>query len=1582
MHINPKLTILATTLCAVASGLLAHGQQPNFSGSAYWENQNMVGENRETAHATRVPYASVTEMKADEDYFAHPWTSPNSSRHMSLNGTWKFLYVASPDKRAERPVTDPAYDVSSWDNIPVPSNWEMQGYGTPIYCNEQNPFNSSNPPTIGAPRGNYDANPVGTYIRDFDLPADWADKQVFVNFGGIYSAAFVWVNGKYIGYTQGANNDHEFDITSALHAGSNRLAVQVIRWSDGSYLECQDMFRMSGIYRDVTLTAVPRTFVRDHYITSKLTAESGYTSGTYSVALELDNRSGASSTVNVEVSLLDPDGKEIHSAKAESVTVAAGATASRTVSGTLSGLKLWSAETPTLYTVVVALSDASGRQTEAFSTKYGFRHIEQKGRFVYINGKKVLFKGVNRSDTDPVAGRAVTTEMMLTDVLLFKQNNINTIRTSHYPNAARMYAMFDHFGVYCMDEADLECHATTQLSSDPTWEKAFVDREERMVLRDRNHPAVIFWSLGNESACGINFRACYDRVRALDPRMIHYEGQRDWSYTDMTSRMYPSMSLLREQDQSNDSRPHFICEYAHAMGNAIGNLREYWDYIENSKRTIGGCIWDWIDQGIYMPSELKSGRTKGYYTGYDFPGPHQGNFCCNGILAPDRKPNAKLADVKNVYQYIKPSEFNADRQTVEVANGYAFLSLDRFAMQWTLLEDGEEIQAGTISTLSAAAGETETVKVPYSASKIRAGHEYMLNLDFTLRAPMPGLDAGWTLATAQFTVQERPGLAPVEASGSVEARIIDGKSIALIGDDFVYTFSDSGVLTSMLYRGKEFIHGGRGPRFDNYRWIENDDYTNTSSPSACSQLNLTEGPDGSQTVTALCEGGEFLRYITRYTVYADGTMDLGVTFATTSDEVRRMGLSMVLPAGMEQVDYYARGPLANHEDRLSGSRLGLYSTTVSDMHELFVKPQTMGNRCGLRHVRFSNDAGSALLVETDGNVNFSALHYTDEDLKDASHDFDLQPRGEVVVHFDARQRGIGNGSCGQGTGTLDEYLIKTSACAAYRLRFTPTVAAGDAYTAPGGTRSGTSYLEALITSGARTGNLHYSADKAPATLYTYLPCQATAAPGSTITIAPTLSGNAHMTLFADTNRDYSFAAAERIEPSDNGTWNFTVPAASGRYRLRLIVDKTDATTGNGPVAGGLCYDFEVTADNGENSTYETPDGSLHGQGNRYVQAMRSEGATTNFLYTATKCPESVYTLVPQTIGAEPGQTFSVRFKARTLAKDQKAEDMRWCYAVIYADWTGRGHMTEIARVGLTNRQNGWNGTYGNYDTVMDFTQDFTVPEDAAGCQARIRVIYQNAWKDVNDAFLKNIHEGIAYDVIVDVSGDQAGLVPGTGDITFIPSGTIHKQGKAYVERISTTGADTDIDATWTSAPTTVYNVVTDTIVADPGSSFMLNLNGFKAGPGSTTTAYQDLRYNYAVIYTDWLGLGGYTEDGFYGQRSGDSGFNDVLGNYTTVLSIAHPVEVPVSATPGTTHIRVIYQNAWRKNYGPVMQDIHEGMAYDIPLTVKHIPSAITEIDAETDADAEWYDLQGRRIVRPGRGFYIRSQGGVTTKTIR
>lgn len=1027
-----------------------------------WEDETFFEENKEPGRATYMPYASVAAMKADKRY-ALPWLEPENADYLSLNGVWCLNWV---ETLAERPGKDTFWgdgvDVSSWDKIDVPSCLEMNGYGDPLYINVEYAFNN-NPPMIEMKSGLL--NSVASYRRDFDLPAGWGSKRVFLHFDGIYGAAFIWMNGKYVGYTQSGNNDAEFDVTAHVREGKNNVCVQVIRWSDASYLEGQDMWHMSGIHRDVFLFATPKTFVRDHYVTGTLTEESMYTAGSMNVALEVDNRDGEAASKSVEVSLLAPDGSEV-ATQSVAFDFAAGITvkSADVTFDNLSGLLPWTAETPNLYTVVVAQKDATGNEEFVFSTKYGFRNIEIKNGKVYINGEAVLFKGANLQDTHPVTGRSVDVETMLNDVKMFKQANMNTVRTSHYPRQAKMNAMFDYYGLYCMDEADLECHYNWDkgkeaggITNEDSWRAQYVDRTERMVYRDRNFPSIIFWSLGNESGGGKNFAHTYAAVRALDPRPIHYEGasRAGTAHSDIYSEMYPTMTDVdihangkADADYpyygNTDGQPYFMCEYAHAMGNAVGNLQEYWDAIESSKYGIGGCIWDWADQSIYDADDIKNGdfEENGVYkyrTGSDYPGPHQGNFVNNGLVTADRAWSPELTNVKYVYQYVKFLSFDAATKQLTIKNNYDFISLDGFYLHYAVLADGVEVESGVVEMPSLAPNTEGVVVLPYSAAAAD-GIELMLNVEICCKENQSWVDAGYAIAAEQFTLAKRD-TASFALNGNEELvleKVSGGYRVK--SSVMEMTFADNGTMNSWVVNGKDLVV--KGPEYDNYRWIENDKPTETLSEYnekngiQSKSATFTLAADKKSVNVVINASGWFCNYKFNYTITADGALLIDAVYNVVPKDARRIGMSLVFPADFEQVEYYAYGPFENYVDRRGGSLLGRYYTTVSDMFEPYPKPQSMANREGLRDLLlFNPNEGYGMKVQTRGNVAFSLLHHSDVELKNAGHAWELQ-KGDVYAHFDCAQKGIGNGSCGNVV-TLDKYLIPQGGEYSCSLLFTP-----------------------------------------------------------------------------------------------------------------------------------------------------------------------------------------------------------------------------------------------------------------------------------------------------------------------------------------------------------------------------------------------------------------------------------------------------------------------------------------------------------------------------------------------------------------
>lgn len=1019
-----------------------------------WEDETFFGENKESGHATYMPYSSTEKMKADERYEL-PWIEPANAEFLSLNGTWHLNWVENVEKR---PGKDAFWgddiDVSSWDKIEVPSCLEMNGYGDPLYINVEYAFNN-NPPMIEMKDGLI--NSAASYRRDFDLPAGWDSKRLFLHFDGIYGAAFIWMNGKYVGYTQSGNNDAEFDVTEHAREGKNNVCVQVIRWSDASYLEGQDMWHMSGIHRDVYLFATPKTFVRDHYITSSLDATSGYSAGSMNVAVEMDNRDGIATSKSVEVSLVAPDGSEV-ARKSIAFDFAEGETskiADFTFDG-LSALLTWTAETPNLYTVVVVQKTADGNEEQAFSTKYGFRHIEIKNGLVYINGERVLFKGANLQDTHPVTGRSVDVATMLNDVKMFKQANMNTVRTSHYPRQAKMNAMFDYYGIYCMDEADLECHysweigkETGGITNEDSWRAQYIDRTVRMVYRDRNFPSIIFWSLGNESGGGKNFQYTYAAVRDLDPRPIHYEGasRAGTAHTDIWSEMYPTLTDVEKHANNNSKgQPYFMCEYAHAMGNAVGNLQEYWDLIENSKYGIGGCIWDWADQSIYDAEDIKNGNFKingmnKYRTGFDYPGPHQGNFVNNGLVTAERAWSPELTNVKHVYQYIKFVAYDVESRNITIKNDYDFISLDKFYMEYSVLLDGKVVENGRLDMPAVSPGAEATLNIPYKTEPI-SGKEMLLNIELRYKDEQSWADAGYSIAAGQYTLVNRDTSAFAMNADEelVLSKTAQGYSVK--SSRMEMTFKTDGTMLSWTVEGNKLMEVG--PEYGNYRWVENDKPTETLNQyavgpgikSKSATFKLSE--DKKQAIVEVNASTWCSDYRFAYTITADGAMLIDASYTATVSDARRIGMTMEFPAHFEQIEYYAYGPFENYVDRRGGSSLGRYYTTVSDMFEPYPKPQSMGNREGLRDLMlFSEEEEVGIKVQTRGDVAFSLLHYSDEHLKRTDHIWELE-KGNVYAHFDCYQKGIGNGSCGNVV-TLDKYLIKNGAKYNCSLLFTPVV---------------------------------------------------------------------------------------------------------------------------------------------------------------------------------------------------------------------------------------------------------------------------------------------------------------------------------------------------------------------------------------------------------------------------------------------------------------------------------------------------------------------------------------------------------------
>jgi len=705
------------------------------------ENPEMFGENKIVPHATYIPFP-------DEEA-AMNLPGEESPLYMSLNGDWKFNWVSNP---TDRPVDffREDYNARSWDTIAVPSNWEMNGYGYPIYLNQDYAWTYHPDP----PHVPHDYNPVGSYLKSFKIPKSWKEKRVFIHFGAVKSAFYIWINGQYIGYSQGSKTPAEWEITKYLHKGEYTIALQVFRWSDGSYLECQDFWRISGIERDVYLYATPQVYISDFFAKAGLSNE--YSDGILDLLVFLTGKPDNKEHYQVEVKLLDENNSIIYSENSDAEFRLSGARLG--FIHEITKVKKWSAEEPNLYTLILNLKeDKKVRESVIFKT--GFRTSEIKNGQLLINGKPILLKGVNRHEHDPVTGHVVSWESMLQDITMMKQNNINTVRTSHYPDDPYWYLLCDKYGIYVIDEANIESHGMgygdKSLAKNLKWKDAHLDRVQRMVERDKNHPSVIIWSMGNEAGDGPNFTACFKLIKGIDlSRPVHYERAGLGQNTDIFCPMYPSIDYLESYASKKQTRPLIMCEYAHSMGNSTGNLQDYWDVIEKYDQLQGGSIWDWVDQGLLKKGE--AGNTFFAYGGDYGPDtvPSDGNFCANGIVSADRSPHPALAEVKKVYQYaaITPVDLKAGK--IEIENKYDFINLDFCDLHWYLLENGMTIKKGLAYNLDINPGDSKQFELPFGDFLFKSGKEYLLNIFLTTNKQIGLIPQDHIIALEQLVVKD------------------------------------------------------------------------------------------------------------------------------------------------------------------------------------------------------------------------------------------------------------------------------------------------------------------------------------------------------------------------------------------------------------------------------------------------------------------------------------------------------------------------------------------------------------------------------------------------------------------------------------------------------------------------------------------------------------------------------------------------------------------------------------------------------------------------------------------------------------
>jgi beta-galactosidase len=1010
-----------------------------------WENSLVISRNTEPPHATLMPYSTM-EKAAAGDRFA-------SEYMLLLNGKWKFHWVPKPADRS-LDFYKPEYDASAWKEIEVPGNWQLQGYDVPIYLDQEYPF-PADPPRIP-----HDRNPVGSYRTEITIPDGWPGRQVFLHFDGVASAFYVWVNGIPVGYSEDSRTPAEFNITRHLHPGRNILAAEVYRWSDGSYLECQDFWRLSGIFRNVYLFSTPSVHLRDFELKSDLDGECR--DAVFRVKAWVENYGDAAGRdSSLEVALLDPEGKPVGPsilARGTSPYIAPGAESLLLLRADIRSPLKWSAEHPNLYTAILSLKNERGEIIEIESAKFGFRKVEIKGGQLLLNGQPILIKGVNRHEHDPATGQFVSRESMIKDILLMKQHNINTVRTAHYPDDPQWYELCDQYGLYLIDEANIESHGMgydpeVTLANRPEWKKAHLDRIIRMVERDKNHASVIIWSMGNEAGDGTNFEAASEWIHRRDPsRPVHYERAELRPHTDVYCPMYPSVDEIIAYAKQKQDRPLIMCEYEHAMGNSCGNFQDYWEAIEQYPQLQGGCVWDWVDQGIWKTTP--DGRRYFGYGGDFGDSPTDRNFCCNGLVLADRSITPKTIEVKKVYQNIafRPADLAVGK--VEIVNKFFFTSLIGYEFLWSVSEDGTEMESGELDRLDIGPRQDKAVTVPFKKFQPKPGAEYWLRFSVRLTDDLSWAPKGHEIAAEQFKLPfykpaptaESKGLPPLQTKEIGDALVITGR-------EFEVRFDRATVLLIFYrYKGDELLSRGPEPNF--WRAPTDNDFGNGMEKRCAvwqraSAHRILESfavePIGEAAVRLAAQfdlPDVQSKYRTTYTVLGGGDIIVeNHILAAKKDlpELPRFGMRLRVPNRFERVEWYGRGPHENYWDRASSAFVGLFKSTAREQFFPYVSPQENGYKTDVRWVAVRDEEGRGLAFCGLDLISFSALRYAIEDMTQTSrgtmHPTDLVERDFVELNIDYKQTGVG-GEDSWGARPYPQYTLFPQDYA-YRFRICP-----------------------------------------------------------------------------------------------------------------------------------------------------------------------------------------------------------------------------------------------------------------------------------------------------------------------------------------------------------------------------------------------------------------------------------------------------------------------------------------------------------------------------------------------------------------
>ena len=971
-----------------------------------WQNPQVNEMNREPMHAHFTPFTNEANalkqraLPADVRFDVNPATE----RRITLDGTWKFLFSKNNDL-CPKDFHKPGFSTRKWSKIEVPGSWELQGFDAPIYTDTRYPFHP-NPPYVPT-----DYNPVGAYIREFTVPAGWEGMDVFLDFEGVESAYYVWVNGELAGYAEDSRLPSHFNITKLLKKGNNRLAVKVFRYSDGSYLEGQDYWKYSGIERSVYLYARPQSRVKDFRMTAELI--NNYKDGELKLDVFL-HRPKAGETVEVKV--MDRD-KVIYDRKK---SIASATDTLFTQQQVFTNARAWNAETPNTYTLVVSTFDAQGKPLESFTHLFGFRTVEMMNGMQMINGQAVLFKGVNRHEHDPHKGRTITVGSMIHDIQLMKQFNLNGVRNCHYPNNYAWYELCTEFGLYMVDEANIESHGMMfhkdeTLANYPDWEVSFMQRMSRMIARDRNYSAIVTWSMGNESGYGKHFETLYDYTKKIDPtRPVQYEGGGYNSKSDIYCPMYARIWRLRQHVNQRDARPMILCEYAHAMGNSVGNFQDYWDLIYKYDQLQGGFIWDWVDQTFAI--------------------------CANGLVAADRTPHPHIYEVKKVLQYIhfEPLAFTPNK--IKVTNWHDFIGLEGYTLRWAVECDGKTVQNGEMDFPKIAPRNSANIELPLKALPAD-GKEYFLTLRAFTKHEAPLVPKGHEVAIEQWELPSAPSaktVQPVEGTLTVDR---NNETLTVKGNNFQVAFSTrNGEMTELNYTGKNLIKEGLQPNF--WRPLTDNDIPNGHlircgtwrNARRDAKLQNIEVAEAGQTATVTAtyrmeEQDADLQ--TLYKITPDGKVQVTMHFTPGKkplSEMPRLGMRMILPAEYEMMTWLGRGPQETYADRKTGALIGVYNATVWEQFHPYVRAQETANHCDVRWVALRNAAGEGMLVVGEEPLSVSAWNFPMEDIEyrpsqmERRHGGSIQKKDMIWLNIDHKQMGVG-GDNTWGAQVHPEYTI-------------------------------------------------------------------------------------------------------------------------------------------------------------------------------------------------------------------------------------------------------------------------------------------------------------------------------------------------------------------------------------------------------------------------------------------------------------------------------------------------------------------------------------------------------------------------------